>query len=235
MISLGMQHIKEGTDHLLFIIVLLLPAMLITNGKRWGTFGGAKYSVVRLLKIATAFTIGHSITLLAGAAGWLHLPSKPVEVLIAFSILVSAVHAVRPIFPGREAWVAAGFGLIHGLAFASALANLQLDSLRLGLSILGFNIGIELMQLAVILITVPWLILLSRTTFYPGVRIGGAVLSGIAALAWMIERASERVSPVSGFVQRVAPYAPWLIVILAVFAVVVFWRETKFTGQFHKG
>lgn len=218
MIGLGMEHIKEGTDHLLFIIVLLLPAMLVANGKSWGAYGGTRYSIVRLLKIVTAFTIGHSITLLAGAAGWLQLPSKPVEILIAFSILISAVHAVKPLFPGREAWVAAGFGLIHGLAFAGALANLQLDGLRLAASILGFNIGIELMQLAVILITVPWLMVLSRTSYYQGVRIGGAVLSAIAALAWITERASERVNPVSGLMQRVAPYAPWLIVALAVFA-----------------
>jgi hypothetical protein len=223
MISLGMEHIKEGTDHLLFIIVLLLPAMLIPNEKRWGAFGGTRYSVARLLKIVTAFTIGHSITLLAGAAGWLQLPSKPVEIMIAFSILISAVHAVRPLFPGREAWVAAGFGLIHGLAFAGALANLQLDGLRLAASILGFNIGIELMQLAVILITVPWLMVLSRTSYYQGVRIGGAVLSAIAALAWITERASERVNPVTGLMQRVAPYAPWLIAALAVFAMSCFY------------
>jgi len=225
MISLGMAHIKEGTDHLLFIIVLLLPAMLIKSGKRWAGFGGTKYSIVRLLKIVTAFTIGHSITLLAGAAGWLQLPPKPVEILIAFSILVSAVHAIRPIFPGWEAWVAAAFGLIHGLAFAGALANLQLDGLHLGLSILGFNIGIELMQLTVILITVPWLLLLSRTTIYTGLRIGGAVLSGIAAGAWMTERASEQVNPVSGLLQRGAPYAPWLVGMLAAIALVTFWVE----------
>lgn len=225
MLTLGMHHIKEGTDHLLFIIVLLLPAMLITNGKQWGSFGGTKYSVIRLLKIVTAFTIGHSITLLVGALGWLQLPSKPVEILIAFSILVSAVHAVRPLFPGREAWVAAGFGLIHGLAFAGVLAGLHLGGLQMGLSILSFNIGIELMQLAVIAVTVPWLILLSRTTLYTGIRITGTLLSAVAALAWITERASEQANPVSGLVQRAAPYAPWLIISLAAVSLVVLWWE----------
>jgi hypothetical protein len=76
MISLGMHHIKEGTDHMLFLIVLILPAMLSTNGNRWGFFGGTKYSLLGLLKIVTAFTIGHSLTLLAGAAGWLQLPQN---------------------------------------------------------------------------------------------------------------------------------------------------------------
>ena len=143
-----MRHIAEGTDHLLFLLVLLLPApLLLTKGRRWGGFGGVGYSLRRLLLIVTAFTLGHSFTLLLGALGWVRLPSQPVEVLIAVSILVSAGHAVRPLFPGREAWVAAGFGLVHGLAFASTLANLHLEAGPMALSILGFNLGIELMQL----------------------------------------------------------------------------------------
>ncbi|NOT60997.1 MAG: HupE/UreJ family protein, partial [Acidobacteria bacterium] len=153
MVWLGMQHIKEGTDHLLFLLVLLLPATLLVNGKRWGGFGGSRYSLVRLLKIITAFTLGHSITLLVGALGWLRLPPQPVEVLIAFSILVSAIHAMRPVFPGKEVYVAAGFGLVHGLAFATVLSDLQLSAGPLALSILGFNLGIELMQLFVIAVT----------------------------------------------------------------------------------
>ena len=99
MVTLGTQHIAEGTDHLLFLLVLLLPAPLLMGGKRWSRFGGIWYSLKRLLLIVTAFTVGHSITLLAGALGWIRLPSQPVEILIAVSILVSAVHAVRPLFP----------------------------------------------------------------------------------------------------------------------------------------
>jgi len=76
MLKLGMQHIKEGTDHLLFLIVLLLPAMLLPVAKGWGKFGGLKYSTVNLLKIVTAFTIGHSITLLLGALGLVKLPDN---------------------------------------------------------------------------------------------------------------------------------------------------------------
>ena len=142
MVQLGIRHIAEGTDHLLFLLVLLLPAPLLVRGGRWGRFGGVRYGVKRLLLIVTAFTIGHSLTLLLGTLGWVRLPSQPVEVLIAVSILVSAVHAVRPLFPGREAWVAAGFGLIHGLAFAGTLVNLRLEAGPMALSILGFNLGI---------------------------------------------------------------------------------------------
>jgi len=216
MLMLGIRHIKEGTDHLLFLIVLLLPATLLINGKRWGKFGGTKYSILRLLKIVTSFTIGHSVTLLIGALGWLRLPAQPVEILIAFSILVSAVHAIRPIFQGKEMYVAASFGLIHGLAFASILANLKLGAGTMALSILGFNLGIEIMQLFVVLITIPWLILLSQTPVYKYVRVGGAVMSGIVAIAWIAERATETPNLVSAFVNKVAEQAHWAIVILAI-------------------
>jgi hypothetical protein len=220
MLALGMRHIKEGTDHLLFLIVLLLPATLLINGKQWGKFGGTKYSILRLLKIVTSFTIGHSITLLIGALGWLILPAQPVEILIAFSILVSAIHAIRPIFPGKEMYVAAGFGLIHGLAFASILANLKLSAGTMALSILGFNLGIEVMQLFVVLITIPWLILLSQTPTYKYVRIGGAIISGIVAMAWILERATQTPNFVSEFVNKAAEQAWWAILILAVMALV---------------
>jgi hypothetical protein len=220
MLALGMQHIKEGTDHLLFLIVLLLPAALLINGRQWGKFGGTKYSILRLLKIVTSFTIGHSITLLIGALGWLRLPAQPVEILIAFSILVSAIHAIKPIFPGKEMYVAAGFGLIHGLAFASILANLKLGAGTMALSILGFNLGIEIMQLFVVLITIPWLILLSQTPVYKYVRIGGAVISGIVAIAWILERATQTPNFVSAVVNKMAEQAHWAIVILAMLALI---------------
>lgn len=222
MFALGMQHIKEGTDHLLFLIVLLLPAALLTKNKQWGKFGGTKYSILRLLKIVTSFTIGHSLTLLIGALGWLKLPAQPVEILIAFSILVSAVHAIKPIFPGREMFVAAGFGLIHGLAFASILANLNLGAGTMALSILGFNLGIEVMQLFVVLITIPWLILLSQTSVYTYVRVGGAVISGIIATAWMLERATQTPNFVSAFVNKAAQQAVWAILLLAILALASF-------------
>lgn len=188
MFRLGMQHIAEGYDHLLFLFVLLLPAPLLTERRRWAGFGGSRYSFIRLLKIVTAFTIGHSLTLAIGALGWLRVPSQPVEVFIAFSILVSAAHALRPIFSGRETWVAAGFGLVHGLAFATILVDLGLDASRLALSILGFNLGIETMQLAVVAVALPVLMTLSRTRFYPVVRIGGAVVAGVMALIWLWQR-----------------------------------------------
>lgn len=221
MVQLGMRHIKEGTDHLLFLLVLLLPATLVVNRKRWGGFGGVKYSVVGLLKIVTAFTIGHSITLLIGALGWLHLPSQLVEVLIAFSILISAMHAVYPLFPGKEVYVAAGFGLIHGLAFASILVNLNLDTATMVLSVLGFNIGIELMQLFVIGITVPWIILLNQSSIYNYVRNLLALLAGIAALGWVSERITGHSNWIAFFMSKSTQYAPYIIGMLAITALII--------------
>lgn len=222
MIALGMRHIKEGTDHLLFLLVLLLPATLLFNGKRWSEFGGVKYSVARLLKIVTAFTVGHSVTLLIGALNLFQMPQQPVEVLIAVSILVSAVHAVRPLFPGKEMYVAAGFGLIHGLAFATVLADLNLDAKRMALSILGFNIGIELMQLFVIALIVPWFILIAQTKVYKPVRIAGAFLSSVAAIAWIAERVSGKSNVVADAVQNGSEYAPFGILALAFIALSAF-------------
>ncbi|WP_317042401.1 HupE/UreJ family protein [Spirosoma fluviale] len=229
MITLGMRHISDGTDHLLFLLVLLLPAPLLVSGGSgqrfdWGRFGGVRYSLKQLVSIVTAFTLGHSLTLLLGSLGWLRLPSQPVEILIAISILVSAIHAFRPLFPGREPWVAAGFGLVHGLAFASILANLQLDTVPMALSILGFNLGIELMQLVVIGLTIPWLILLSQTALYSAVRISGAVLAGVAALAWVIERVSGNANGVTELIEHVANGAPWLLLGLALLAVMTWGR-----------
>ena len=227
MVELGIRHIAGGTDHLLFLLVLLLPAPLLVNGGRWSRFGGARYSLKRLLLIISAFTIGHSLTLLMGALSLVRLPGQPIEVLIALSILVSAVHAVRPIFPGREGWVAVGFGLIHGLAFADTLTNLRLDAGPMAVSILGFNLGIELMQLLVITLTIPWLMLLSRTPAYRGVRLTGALLAAVAAVAWVVERVTGQDNGVSKGVEQATYYAPYGLGVMAVITLLLTWRMKR--------
>jgi hypothetical protein len=228
MVGLGMLHIAEGTDHLLFLLVLLLAAPLLVSGSKWGSFGGTKYAFLRLVKIITAFTIGHSLTLLAGAVGWLRLPSQPIEVLIAVSILVSAVHAIRPIFPNREAIVAAIFGLIHGLAFANTLSDLDLNTTAMTLSILGFNIGIELQQLIVVALTVPSLIVLSKQPkVYDFIRMTMAFLAGLAAIAWVFERITGNGNVVTEGVESLFVYGRWLIVGLAILAVGVYFFGKK--------
>jgi hypothetical protein len=224
MVRLGMRHIAEGTDHLLFLLVLLLPAPLAAVAGRWGRYAGARQGAARLLRIVTAFTIGHSITLAAAGMGWVRAPNGIVEVFIAISILVSAVHALRPIFPGREALVAGGFGLVHGLAFASTIAGYGIDPWHTVLTVLGFNLGIELMQLAIVVATVPWLLSLSRTPVYTVLRVSGALAAGIAALGWIGERAFGLANPVGPLVDGVARHGLVLVAALAALTLVAHQR-----------
>lgn len=227
MLGLGMHHIAEGTDHLLFLLVLLFAAPLMVRENRWAEYGGLRYSLTNLLKIVTAFTIGHSITLLIGVLNLFQPPTQIIEILIAFSILISAIHAYRPIFLKKETFVAGGFGLIHGLAFAEILNNLNLDSGQLVMSLLGFNLGIEIMQIIIIIFIMPWLILLSQSSMYKVVRIGGAFFSGIAAIAWMIERIIGEPNSITLMVESLIQYAPWLILFIAVFSLLTYFYPSK--------
>ncbi len=206
MFRLGTRHIAEGTDHLLFLLALILPAPLVASGGRWGGYAGGKAALRRIVKVVTAFTVGHSITLVLGALGWARLPGAVVESAIALSILVSALHALVPIFSGREVFIAGGFGLVHGLAFAATLTSFGFDPLMLASSVLGFNLGIEAFQLLVILAAMPWLLLLARTRVYRPFRVAGATLTGVAAAAWFAERAFGWANPVDPFVEGVASH-----------------------------
>ncbi len=188
MFWLGVQHITEGTDHLLFLLVLLLPASLIVVNKKWINANNRKYTFMRLLKIVTAFTIGHSFTLILGALEILQLPSKPVEVLIALSIFITAIHCIKPMFYGKEIYIATGFGLVHGLAFATVLSNLHLQMKQMALSILGFNLGIEATQLCVVLVILPVLLVLSTKAYYAHLKNTGSIIAIILSIKWIIER-----------------------------------------------
>jgi len=149
-LRLGIEHILFGIDHLLFVLALIL----IVQGKR------------RLLKTITAFTLAHSITLAAATLGWVHIPSAPVEAVIALSIIFLAVELVRyyrgePVFSSRYPWVVAFiFGLLHGFGFAGALANVGLPEHDIPMALLLFNVGVETGQILFIffVMLVIWLI-----------------------------------------------------------------------------
>jgi hypothetical protein len=219
-IGLGMNHIAQGHDHLLFLFALLLPAPLLAEAGRWRHYGGARKTVRALAAIVTAFTIGHSMTLIGGAfLGW-QLPARPVEVLIALSILISAVHALRPLFAGREALVAGGFGLVHGMAFATVIGRFGLEPWQKAQSILGFNLGIELIQLLVVALTVPGLVMLARTRFYPRFRAGMAIATGIAAAIWMAERIGGHELAAGRAIDAALDYSPWVLAAAAAGALI---------------
>jgi hypothetical protein len=217
---LGMSHIAEGTDHLLFLLVLLLPAPLLVRNARWTGQASIRRCLLQVGKVVTAFTIGHSITLAAGAMDAIHVPGRPIEVLIAVSILVSAVHALRPVFPGREAVIAGCFGLVHGMAFATTLAGLGLGRWDRVASIFGFNLGIEAMQLTVVAVALPSLILLSRTRLYPSIRTAGALFAGAVAIGWIGQRLWDFPNPADAFVIALAQHAAWIAAGLTLLGVV---------------
>jgi hypothetical protein len=200
--ALGTRHIAEGSDHLLFLLLLLLPAALVARGRRWAGPQPLAATARHIVTIVTAFTLGHSVTLAAGALGVLQLPSRPVETLVAASILVSAVHAALPIFARREAWIAAGFGLVHGLAFSTVLSGLGVHGATLVQSLLAFNLGIEAMQLVVVALCAPWLVLLARSSVGVPARILGAAAGGLVASAWIAERAFGAPDPLGPLVDR---------------------------------
>lgn len=232
MVGLGRKHIAEGTDHLLFLFTLLLAAPLIVEGRNWGKYGGTRYAFLRLLRIVTAFTIGHSITLLAGALDCFRFPAQPIEVLIAGSILVSALHAIRPLFPKREVLIAAGFGLIHGLAFAHTLADLELNATAMTLSILGFNLGIEIQQLLLLALIAPSLIVLSKQArLFQYVRLGGATFSVLAALGWIVERLTGQTNPVAESVEYIGAFGEYVILGLGLLALGSYFATTFNTAK----
>ena len=212
--SLGMHHIAEGTDHLLFLLALLLPAPLRAVGRRWRSGKSIRASVRTIVTVVSGFTLGHSLTLALASSGWIPVPTRVIEVLIAVSIVVSSLHAWRPLFAGKEIWLASAFGLIHGLAFAETLSGLSFDGYTLALSLLGFNLGIEAMQLLVILATLPVLLVLSRSILYSSVRTAGALFAATCATGWILERAFKLTNPLQPLMDWLAAPPNWLILLV---------------------
>ena len=150
----GIEHLMGGADHLVFLFVLMLPALVSgTQGRK------AALGVVAAL---TGFTLAHALTLTAAATNLLRPPTTTINILIAVSIVITALDNIRPFIPAPRAAVAAFFGIIHGFGFASALGVLQLTGAGLAVALVGFNLGIELAQVAVVLIALPILYLAGK-------------------------------------------------------------------------
>lgn len=158
----GAHHIAIGYDHLLFLLALLLPAPFVARGGCCRNRRPHRETIALLAWIVTGFTLGHSPTLVLATVFELRLPRAPVEALIALSVLVSAIHALRPLFPRREALVAFLFGTAHGLAFATLIGGYAVEKASRGVSLLGFNLGIEAIQLAIVAASPPVFLIASR-------------------------------------------------------------------------
>lgn len=181
-IGLGITHILAGLDHLAFVIGLLLVLQLAIDR--------------RLLATITAFTIAHSITLALAVLGIVTVRSAPVEACIALSVVLVAREALhdQPTLLRRSPWLAAGaFGLIHGLGFASALAEIGLPRASLAHSLVAFNIGVEVGQLAVVAAVIA-IVALGRRLVGERRVIGRHIhratcyLLGAVAAWWLLER-----------------------------------------------
>jgi hydrogenase/urease accessory protein HupE len=171
----GIQHILIGPDHILFLIGLLLL------GGDWRV----------LVRIVTAFTIGHSITLSMAALGIVSPAARLIEPAIALSIVfVGADNLVRGHGRDARAWIALVFGLVHGFGFANVLREFGLPREALGWSLLSFNLGVEIGQLAIVLVVATLLATIRRRSHAIGYRVAyaGSVVVIAAGSYWFVER-----------------------------------------------
>ena len=188
----GVWHIWIGFDHILFLLSLLLPAVLVRHDQTWAPASSFRATGVEVLRVVTAFTVAHSITLTLAAFDAVTLPSRMVEAAIAGSVVLAALNNVWPVIAGRRWVMAFAFGLIHGFGFASVLADLGLPDGSRRAALLAFNVGVELGQLAIVAAFLPmawWL--RGRWVYRRLVVAAGSVAVAALAAAWFVERAFD--------------------------------------------
>ena len=185
----GIWHIWTGYDHILFLLSLLLPAVLYRQAGQWKPATRFHPVLIEVIKIVTAFTIAHSITLSLATLGVISLPSRWVESAIAASVVLAALNNLYPLIDKKLWLVAFGFGLIHGIGFANVLKDLGLPQNMLLLTLLAFNLGVELGQLAIVSGFLPVAFWLRQTQFYRKVVFSlGSILIAMLAFLWLLER-----------------------------------------------
>jgi len=156
-LRLGVDHIVSGRDHLLFLAVLLMPALGAVRRR------GIWSSLLEAGALLSLFTAAHAVTVTLAALRVIEVPARISEAAIAFSIAVTAADNIRPFLGNRRSVIAFGFGLIHGLGFASALGPLALHGWSLIAALAGFNLGIELVQLTLALIAFALAYMIAKT------------------------------------------------------------------------
>jgi hypothetical protein len=192
----GMWHIWIGYNHSLFLLSLLLPAVLVRTKDDWEPANSLKRSLVEVLKVVTAFTLAHSITLSLAALEVVSLPSRIVESTIAASVVFAALNNLRGTIEKKRWVMAFVFGLVHGFGFASVLADLGLPQQALALALVGFNLGVEVGQMAIVVAFVPVAFALRRTVLYRhGVLTFGSLIVALIAGYWFVQRAFDFQGP----------------------------------------
>jgi hypothetical protein len=190
-VSEGVWHILKGYDHILFLLTLLFPAVLRHGAGGWQARESLREALLEVLKVVSAFTLAHSLTLSLAVLGLVHLPARLIESAIAATVLLGALNNLKPLIRTRLWVVAFAFGLVHGFGFASVLADLGLGGLDLALSLVGFNCGVELGQLAIVAAVLPVIFLLRHTLLYRRtfMPVGATAIALLAGL-WLIGRLS---------------------------------------------
>lgn len=191
-VKLGIFHIWAGYDHILFLLALLLPSVLVRDGTTWRPVDRLRPALLDVLRIVTAFTIAHSITLSLAALELITLPSRLVESVIAASVVLAAANNVRPVLR-QDRWMAAFLlGLMHGFGFSSTLMDLDLPRASLLETLFGFNLGVEIGQLAIVVVFVPLAFGARNSVTYRRVGlVGGSVAIALLATVWLVERAFD--------------------------------------------
>lgn len=206
MVVLGIWHIWIGIDHILFLLALTLPSVLRREKHHWIPEPRFKTAFWNILKVVTLFTLAHSVTLSLAALGVVSLSERFVESVIALSIALAALHVIYPVFKAEDWVIAFGFGLFHGFGFANVLGHVGLGREFMALSLFGFNVGVEIGQIAVIALVFPILFLVRNLAMYRSVvlRYGAAVLI-LVSMYWFTERAFEIDLPAGKIVQAMIP------------------------------
>ena len=187
----GIWHIWRGFDHALFLICLILPAAYRVVGRRWQAVDTATPVVVDILKTVTGFTAAHAVSLTLATLGVINVPSQAIEIAIAITILLTAINNIYPVVAGRK-WVAAFvFGLIHGFGFANVLADMALPVGQLAIALAGFNIGVEIGQLAIVVLLLPILFIYRRGDWFRRTMVyGGSLMIAVFSVIWIYERST---------------------------------------------
>jgi len=185
----GAKHIWEGPDHLLFLLTLLLPGLMLIRPAGASVTSGSTAAWKFALKVITAFTVAHSLTLASSVLGWVSLPDRFIESMIALSIMLSAALNLQNRFNFSHWKLAFVFGLIHGMGFANGLKELGLSSMYFLEALFAFNLGVELGQLsAVVLVAVPLVLLARREESRMQVMRWGSGMVFLIALFWLVQR-----------------------------------------------
>lgn len=185
----GIRHIWVGYDHILFLVALLLPAVYRREGRGFAPAESFPPVIIDVVKVVTAFTVAHTITLTLTTFTVISLPSRLVESVVAASVVVAALNNITP-FVRENRWMMAFlFGLVHGIGFASVIGDLGLQGSALIVPLLGFNLGVEIGQLVIVTGFLPFAFVTRESKFYKhGVLQVGSGIIAVLALVWFTER-----------------------------------------------